>query len=199
MKLDRVDVKILKILEKEGRTSFREIAKKIEATTPTVSSKVSMLEQMGLIKGFRASFDTDVLGEISILLTIKSKPSDVLNIADKLKELEEVRELYILGGSLLHLKVTFIDFMHLNKFILNLSKIESILDYDYKIIIDTVKEEQRALVMDGLNTLLKCFYCKKPMHDKPVKLKLDGKDHFLCCEICAKEYKKKYDRIKEGI
>jgi DNA-binding Lrp family transcriptional regulator len=199
MKLEKVDIKILEILQKDGRASFRDIAKKVGVTTPTVSSKVSMFEQMGIIKGFGSFLDTDALGELSILLSVKCKPSDSPNVAEKLKKLEEVREVYLMGGSWISLKVTLNDTMHLNQFISELTTVEEILDYDYKTIVNTVKEEPRAFLSEGVNAVLTCFYCKKPMHDKPVKLKLDGKDHFVCCNTCAKEYKVKYEKLKKGI
>ncbi|UCF08845.1 MAG: winged helix-turn-helix transcriptional regulator [Thermoplasmata archaeon] len=199
MKLDKVDVKILEILQENGRTSFRDIAKKVGVTTPTVSSKVNMYEQMGLIKGFGARLDTDALGEISIILSAKCKPSDVPKVAEKLREMEEVREVYLVGGSWMHAKVTLKDTAHLNEFLSELTKIPDIQDYDYKTIITTVKEEPRAFLSEGINAVLACFYCKKPMHDKPVKIKLDGKDHFLCCDTCAREYKKKYEKLKKGM
>ncbi|UCE36307.1 MAG: winged helix-turn-helix transcriptional regulator [Thermoplasmata archaeon] len=199
MKLEKVDVEILKILEKDGRASFRDIAKKVGVTTPTVSNKVSMYEQMGIIKGFSVNVDTEALGEISILLSVKCKPSDVPKTAEKLKEAEEVREVYIVGGSWIWAKVTLIDNTHLNQFISELTKMEKILDYEYKTIVSTIKEESRAVLSEGVNAVLSCFYCRKPMHDKPVKLKMDGKDHFVCCNTCAKEYKIKYEKLKEGI
>jgi Lrp/AsnC family leucine-responsive transcriptional regulator len=199
MKLEQVDIKILEILQKDGRASFRDIAKKVGVTTPTVSSKVSMYEQMGIITGFEVRLSADALGEISVLLSVKCKPSDAPALADKLKELEEVREVYLVGGSWVQAKVTLVDTTHLNGFISDLTNIEEILDYEYKTIVGTVKEEPRAVLSQGINAVLSCFYCKKPMHDKPVKLKLDGKDHFLCCDTCAKEYKIKYEKLKEGI
>jgi Lrp/AsnC family leucine-responsive transcriptional regulator len=199
MKLDKVDVKILEILQRDGRASFRDIAKKVGVTTPTVSSKVAMYEQMGILKGFGAVLDTDALGEISILLSVKCKPSDVPKVADTLKELEEVREVYLIGGSWVHAKATLTDSTHLNEFISDLTKIQEILDYDYKAIVGTIKEESRAVLSEGVNAVLTCFYCRKPMHDKPVKIKLDGKDHFLCCDTCVKEYKKKYEKLKKDI
>lgn len=199
MKLDKVDVKILKILQNDGRASFRDIAKKVGVTTPTVSSKVSMYEQMGIIKGFGVLLDAEALGEISILLSIKCKPSDAPKIGNTLRDLEEVREVYMVGGSWVQAKVTLTDTTHLNQFISELTGFEEILDYEYKAIVDTIKEEPRAILSEGVNAVLSCFYCKKPMHDKPVKLKLDGKDHFLCCNTCTKEYKKKYEKLKQGI
>jgi hypothetical protein len=116
-----------------------------------------------------------------------------------LKAFEEVREVYFVGGSWVHAKITLVDTTHLNQFIAKLSGFEEILDYEYKAIVDTIKEEPRAVLSEGVNALLTCFYCKKPMHDKPVKLKLDGRDHFLCCETCAREYKKKYEKLKKGM
>jgi DNA-binding Lrp family transcriptional regulator len=199
MKLEKVDIQILQILQKDGRASFRDIAKKVGVTTPTVSSKVGMYEQMGIIKSFGAFLDTDALGELSILLMVKCKPSDVPKVADKLKELEEVREVYLVGGSWINSKVTLTDTTHLNQFIAELTKIEEILDYNYNAIVSTVKEEPRSVLSEGVNAVLTCFYCKKPMHDKPVKLKLDGRDHFLCCGTCAREYKIKYEKLKKGI
>jgi Lrp/AsnC family leucine-responsive transcriptional regulator len=199
MKLEQIDIKILEILQKDGRASYRDIAKKVGVTTPTVSNKVSMYEQMGLIKGFGARLSTDALGEITVLLTIKCKPSDAPDFARKLTSFDEVREVYIVGGSWVHAKITLVDTTHLNQFISELSGFDEILDYEYKAIVDTIKEEPRAVLSEGVNALLTCFYCKKPMHDKPVKLKLDGRDHFLCCETCAGEYKKKYEKLKEGV
>jgi DNA-binding Lrp family transcriptional regulator len=199
MKLEKVDIKILKILQEDGRASYRDIAKKVGVTTPTVSSKVSMYEQMGILRGFGARLDANALGEVSVLLSVKCKPSDVPKIANKLKALEDVREVYLVGGSWINAKVTLTDALHLNEFLSRLTQIEKILDYEYKTIMETIKEEPRAVLSEGINAVLTCFYCKKPMHDKPVKIKLDGKDHFVCCNVCAREYMKKYKKLKKGI
>ncbi len=199
MKLEQVDIKILEILLKDGRASFRDIAKKVGVTTPTVSNKVNMYEQMGIIKGFSVRLSAEALDEISLLLSAKCKPSDAPRLAESLREFEEVREVYLLGGSWVSAKVTLVGTTHLNEFISQLAEIEEILDYEYKTIVGTVKEEPRAVLSQGINAVLKCFYCKKPMHDKPVKIKLDGKDHFLCCETCEKEYRVKYEKLKNGI
>jgi DNA-binding Lrp family transcriptional regulator len=139
------------------------------------------------------------LGEISILISVKCKPSDVPSLADMLERFEEVREVYLVGGSWVQAKVTLTDSTHLNEFIAEVTKIKEILDYEYKTIVKTVKEEPRAVLSEGVNAVVTCFYCRKPMHDKPVKIKLDGKDHFLCCPTCVKEYKEKYEKLKKGI
>ena len=51
MKLDNTDVRILKVLQENGRLSFRQIADRVKVSVPTVSSKVGTMENMGIIKG----------------------------------------------------------------------------------------------------------------------------------------------------
>jgi DNA-binding Lrp family transcriptional regulator len=131
----------LDLLQKDGRVSFRDIAKKVGVTTPTVSNIVSMYEQMDLIMGFSAFLNIDALGEISILLFVKCKPSDVPKFVMKLIALEEAGEANLIGGSWIHGKITLTDKTHLNKFISELTQIEEILEYDYNAIVETVKEE----------------------------------------------------------
>lgn len=196
MKLDDVDFKILEILQKDARKSLREIAKEVGSSTPTVSSKLNALQELGLVKGYNAIIDVEKLGETSILLMIKCRPSDVDKIVDALRTNDNVRELFILSSSMIQVKATFLHASEINGFLSSLGSIPEIQHYDYHTILNAVKEEQRALVKGELSKVIECYYCRKPIHDTPVKLKLDGKDHYLCCETCKREYKKKYEELK---
>lgn len=57
MKLDDLDLKILSLLIDDSRISHRKIARKINISTPTVSSKIKVLEQLRLIKKYTAELD----------------------------------------------------------------------------------------------------------------------------------------------
>jgi DNA-binding Lrp family transcriptional regulator len=196
MKLDDVDIKILEVLQNDARKSLREIAKEVGASTPTVSAKLNTLTQLGVIKGFRTIIDADKLGETTVLLMVKSKPSDVDKVAKKLKKIGSVRELLVLSSSLIEIKATFTESSEVNNLLSSLSSIPEIQEYEYYTVLKAIKEEQRALVKDDISLLIECFYCRKPMHDAPVKLKIDGRDHYLCCNTCKREYKKKYEDLK---
>ena len=39
---------------------------------------------------------------------------------------------------------------------------------------------------------------EREAHDEGVKLKIDGKYHYLCCGVCAKLYREKYDKLKKS-
>ncbi len=197
MNLDSMDIKILEILQKDGRSSFREIAKKLGITTPTVSKKVKMFKELDLLKGFSANLDPEKLGEITILLYIKCKPLDTRKLLDELTKMENVRELYAVDGSKIYAKVTIAD--NLNDFLAELGEKREITDYEYHTITETVKEKPRAILPSNLKLIVPCYYCKKSIKDEPVKIKMDDKSHYLCCNTCVEKYKEKYRKLKEGI
>jgi DNA-binding Lrp family transcriptional regulator/YHS domain-containing protein len=196
MELDPVDIKILELLQENGRLSFRDLAKRTGVTTPTVSSKVEHLENMGLIEGYTVVINPEMLDQLTILLDIECKPSDLKAVLDRMEGEKEVRELYAVDGTRVHAKVTLRDQNHLNGFLETLGSIEEITSYKYHTVTRTVKEASRAVLHDGQNVVVNCYYCGKPIYDNPVKLKLDGKDHYLCCQSCARLFKEKYERIK---
>lgn len=196
MQLDEVDLKILDLLQEDGRISFREIAKRINVTTPTVISRIETLKGLKLIEGFNANINPELLNEITVLMRIECKPSDIGGIMDALKTQERVRELYCINGGRIFSKVTTGNYAELKNFLSDLSDLEEITGFDYYTITDTVKELPRALIHDGLNLIVDCYYCGKSITGKPVKLKIDGKDHFLCCNVCSSHYKEKYHRLK---
>jgi DNA-binding Lrp family transcriptional regulator len=196
MELDPVDIRILELLLQNGRLSYRELAKRVGVTTPTVSSKVEHLTDMGLIEGYTIAIDPEMLDQMTVLLTIECKPSDLQTVLDGMDVREEVRELYAVDGTRVHAKVTVEDQAHLNAFLDGLGKIPQITSYNYQTVTRTVKEVPRAMLHDRQNVVVNCYYCGKPIYDEPVKIKMDGKDHFLCCQSCARLYKEKYEKLK---
>ena len=65
--LDGVDLKILRILQDEGRISNLDLSKKISMSPPPTLRRVRDLENNGYIDGFRANLDPTKLGYDFIL------------------------------------------------------------------------------------------------------------------------------------
>lgn len=59
---DEIDREILEILNRDGRTKFTAIAKKIKRTEGTVRNRVRRLREKGIIQGFRVVTDPENLG-----------------------------------------------------------------------------------------------------------------------------------------
>jgi len=97
--LDRVDLKILKILNDNARKSFREIGRELGISEGTVRNRVKKLTEKGIITGFHATINPKNLGfEVVAILGLYIKPSKVDETLNKLKELEEIVELYQTTG-----------------------------------------------------------------------------------------------------
>ncbi|MDQ1371555.1 MAG: AsnC family transcriptional regulator [Candidatus Thermoplasmatota archaeon] len=196
--LDDVDRKILRELQTDGRASFRDISSRIGVSTPTVSARVQAMTDMGLIRGYTTVLDADLLGQVSVVVTVEAKPSEVERVYSRLVGEDMVRQLYVLSDSRLLLMVSYYNPIKYKQFIESLSQIPEIRSVSTSMVLKTPKEIQRAALTDEAGLLIRCYYCGHLIHDEGVKLKIDGKYHYMCCDVCAKLYKEKYDKLKKS-
>jgi Lrp/AsnC family leucine-responsive transcriptional regulator len=73
--LDEIDVKILEILQREGRTKRNELAEVVGLSLPAVSERLKKLEESGIITGYYAKLNHRALGKdvtAFIIITIDS-------------------------------------------------------------------------------------------------------------------------------
>jgi len=60
--MDKINQEILAILQKDGRISFVDLAKKVHLSAPAVTERVKKLEDVGVITGYRACVNLEQLG-----------------------------------------------------------------------------------------------------------------------------------------
>ena len=100
--LDGIDLKILRILQDEGRISNLDLSKKIGMAPPPTLRRVRDLEKNGFIDGFRANLDPSKLGydlTAWIFISLKNQNEESLNAFEKLVwGWETIRECYMLNG-----------------------------------------------------------------------------------------------------
>jgi Lrp/AsnC family leucine-responsive transcriptional regulator len=73
--LDETDVKILEILQREGRTKRNELAEVVGLSLPAASERLKKLEESGIITGYSAKLDHRMLGKdvtAFIIITVDS-------------------------------------------------------------------------------------------------------------------------------
>lgn len=101
-KLDKIDKKILKRLQEEGRVTNVELAKNAGISAPPCLRRVRALEESGYIKGYFAQLDHASLGYgISVFahVTLKSQADNDLQVfEDNINALDMVRECHMLAG-----------------------------------------------------------------------------------------------------
>ena len=57
MSLDDVQRKILRLLQSDGRLSSKEVAREIDSPVTTAYARIKRLEELGIIKGYKAFLD----------------------------------------------------------------------------------------------------------------------------------------------
>jgi Lrp/AsnC family transcriptional regulator for asnA, asnC and gidA len=73
--IDDIDLKIISLLREDSRLSFREIGKRINVSTGTVSERVKIMMEDGVIRSFTTTVDPDKLGlKAPMFLRIRVKP-----------------------------------------------------------------------------------------------------------------------------
>lgn len=61
--MDTTDIKILEILQTDGRISMKELGQLVALSPPAVSERVKRLEESGIIQGYAAVVDPKLLGK----------------------------------------------------------------------------------------------------------------------------------------
>lgn len=60
--LDDINLDILDLLQYDGRISYKELGERVGLTAPAVTERVRKLEEQGVITGYRATINYEVLG-----------------------------------------------------------------------------------------------------------------------------------------
>ena len=91
MKLDKIDLTILEMLMKDARTSFREIARKLQVSPDTISKRFEKLKKVGVIVDSTVIIDPRKIGYSFIArFGIDVKPAYSSQILEKIIEIPSV-------------------------------------------------------------------------------------------------------------
>ena len=117
--LDELDVKIIDLLRKDGRSSYRSIASKVGISNVAVRDRINKLIREGYIKGFFTLVDSAMIGKgVSVLFDITTNPNDLQGVASELYKSEQVTRIYEkAGNSQLIVHALFKDLAEMQSFI----------------------------------------------------------------------------------
>ena len=78
----------------------------------------------------------------------------------------------------------------------SVAAIHDVIEAEDYVAVRTVKEDPRALLSDHASANVACSECHGPIKGEPVKVRLDGHYHCLCCRSCERLYLEKYAALK---
>ena len=106
--LDEFDIKIIKELEKDGRTAFSSIASNLKISNTMVHQRVNRLIEQGIISGIKPLVNEKKIGYdwASFTGITLNKDSDSDRIIEEVKAIPEITECYYVTGSFtLYIKI----------------------------------------------------------------------------------------------
>lgn len=145
--MDKIDIEILKIIQKNTAISTKEIASSVGLSYTPTYERIKFLEESGVIKYRATILDPNKIG-IKLFaycnVTLKEQSMESLIKFEKtVVEIPEIMEVVSLSGVYDYmLKIATKDIESYNKFIINkLANIPNIGQYHSNIVMNTLKDE----------------------------------------------------------
>ena len=104
--LDDLDIKVLKILQKEGRTKRNELADAAGLSIPAISERLHKLEEKKIIDGYytklnRKAFGYDIMAYILVMMESSKHYKSLISHVEKLPQIIECHSVLGEGSHLL--------------------------------------------------------------------------------------------------
>ena len=120
--LDAIDLRLLALLQEDGRATHRELARQVDLSPPGLQKRLRKLEDKGVIQGYAALLDRQALG-LDLLCFVQvtlahHEPEMIARFRDDLGQIPEVLECHHLTGEFDYLmKVLVRNQQHLETFL----------------------------------------------------------------------------------
>lgn len=107
IKLDEKDTAILALIQENSNLTAKQIAKKINAPITTIFAKTKRMEELGIIKEYRAILASEKLGagttafilaSVSYRAKADDSPVSQRAVAEEIAKFPEVQEVHIITG-----------------------------------------------------------------------------------------------------
>ena len=147
-KLDKIDLKIIKILQENSKITNLDLSKKIGLSPAPTLERVKKLEATGVIQSYHAKINPQAIGlnvKTFVLVSLAWKKDKALDaFIDKIKAIEEITECYIITGDAdFLLKIECKDIPTYEKLLFKtLSQIEEIERLKTSMALSTVKSSE---------------------------------------------------------
>ena len=151
--IDQIDLKILFILQNNGRSRLADIAEEVDLSAPAVMERVKKLEAGGVIKGYQALLDSKKVGkDITAFIGVSiGNQRDIDKFAAQMLRYHDVLECHhVTGDETFILKVKSANTGSLEKLLGEIRSVEGVTRTVTKVVLSTAKESQIVDLDQGL-------------------------------------------------
>jgi Lrp/AsnC family transcriptional regulator for asnA, asnC and gidA len=142
MEIDLLNKKILQLLQKDGRITYKDITKEMDRAESTVRERIGFMEEQKIIEGYTAIINKPRVGlNRSAIMYARVPISNFEEIANNLKAVNGVLQIYRTSGDKnLAFFMAAVDDEELNRTIKNKVTPLGVIDIEVSIILEAVRE-----------------------------------------------------------
>ena len=140
--IDNKDLKILSILQEDGRAPYSEIARKMGMSEAAVYSRIQKLIKNHVIKKIQAILDPEKLGyKVTAFISVTAQPAKYNKVLEALSKLSAILEIHdVTGQHYCLVKVRTRDKEDLAKILDRIGTLDGVTSTETKIVLRTIKE-----------------------------------------------------------
>ncbi len=198
LELDAVDYRIIVSLQKDSRMAIKDVARQANVSLPTARTRIKRLIDIGVIKQFTTILDQQKLfGGVTALISLKCGISDLRNIGEEVRQMDEVSDAYFTTGEHnLTVKVSVPDLKALEEFVTEkLGAVKGLLSIRSELVTGTVKEHHDSYLRPGHGVRIPCQTCKRDIRGDLVRSNIGGHEFYFCCTSCESIFKKERESL----
>ena len=147
--VDEIDVKILNMLQEDGRTKRNALAEAVGLSLPSLSERLNKLEVKGIITGYYTKINLKNFGlDLMVFITIHTDSSKHYeSFAENVKQTDEILECYAVLGEGSHvMKALVKDSSSLEKLLGKIQSWKGVKRTHSRFILSTIKETTKIKI-----------------------------------------------------
>jgi len=146
--IDDLDKKIIRVLNKNARLSFREVAKELGTSVTAIIHRVKKLEDAGAVKGYIPVVDPEYFAlNLTAIIALRISKGKLLETQKEIARDHRAFAVYDITGEWDSLVLGYFrDRQDLNDFIKHILSLENVDRSVTHIVLNVVKEERRIPV-----------------------------------------------------
>ncbi len=150
-KVEKLDLDILKILSRDGRSSHRSMAKDLVKSHLTIKNHVDDLEKNGIIKGYSANIDLEKLGyDIIAIIELTISKGKMMEVEREIAQKPNIFGVYDVTGKYDAIIIArFRARSELSQMVKIINKSEYVIRTNTHLVLNVIKE--RATLADLLD------------------------------------------------
>ena len=148
--MDELDRKILALLQRNARLSYREIARELRVAVGTVYNRVKRMEEAGVIRGYAPVLDYEKLGfGLTAIIGVKAQGRRIVEIEREIARSDRVMMVYDTTGEYdIFVVAKFRDRGDMNSFVKWVLSLEGVEKTNTSVAMQVVKEDMRLRLED---------------------------------------------------